>query len=195
MSRYFGKAVHAAFVVPDLQWEMKRMLASGIGPFYVMRNIRVAGRYRGKRHDVLISAAFVYSGSMQYEFIEQHDATPSAYREFLQRHSHGGLHHLAYFCNTFDEALNLAATHGTPFEIVQEFINPDGSPYEMYVQPLNSSDPVLMQLMIPSPLQAMFQEMENAAAGWNGEDPVRNALDLLPPIMRPPVEATLEQKP
>jgi catechol 2,3-dioxygenase-like lactoylglutathione lyase family enzyme len=153
-----------------------------------MSRMRVAGRYRGKRHDVLMSAGFVYSGSMQYEFIEQHDGTPSAYREFLERRPGGGLHHLAYYCKNYDEAFKRAAEHGTKFDIVQEFITPDGSAYEMYVEPVHSPDPILMQLMMPSPLVEAFRTMEQAAATWNGEAPIRNALDLLPPEMRPPIE-------
>ena len=99
MSQYFGKAVHAAFVVPDIDKAIHRMLDSGIGPVYGMRRIRVAARFRGIRNDVLITAAFVYSGAMQYECVQQHDATPSAYTEYLERHPEGGFHHLAYFCD------------------------------------------------------------------------------------------------
>ena len=188
MSRFFGSAVHAALVVPDLDRQVERMLASGEGPFYLMSRMRVAARFRGRRHDPLISAAFVYSGGMQYEFIEQFDDTPSTYREFLGRHPAGGLHHLAYFCKSFDDALARAGTQGGKFDIVQEFISPDESPYEMYIEPAGSSDPVLTQLMIPSPLVGLFETMEKAAATWKGEDPIRDALALLPAEMRPPRE-------
>lgn len=83
MSRYFGKAAHTGFVVPNLDQSIERMLAIGVGPFFVMRNIRPASRYRGVGHDMLLSAAIVYPGNTQYEFIEQHDDTPSVYREFM----------------------------------------------------------------------------------------------------------------
>lgn len=188
MSQYFGKAVHTAFVVPDVEQAVNRMLACGIGPAYYMQGIRVPGRYRGERHDVLITAVFFYSGSLQYEFIQQHDNTPSAYKEFLARNREGGLHHVAYFTNTFESAIKNALAAGQSFDIVQEFIGEDGAPYEIYMEPANTDDPVLVQLMLPGPLEACFAEMEKAAAGWQGEKPIRNALDLLPPEMRPPVE-------
>jgi Glyoxalase/Bleomycin resistance protein/Dioxygenase superfamily len=188
MSRLFGKAVHAAFVVPDLEREMRRLLTSGEGPFFVMRGIRVASRYRGRRHDPLFSAAFVYSGEMQYEFVEQHDDTPSAYREFLLRHPEGGLHHLAYFCKSFEEAFRSAEERGTKFQVVQEFIYPDDSPYELYIEPAEAPDPVLMQLMIPSPVGSLFDSMHRIAADWDGREPIRDALAMLPVEMRPPVE-------
>lgn len=188
MSQLFGKAVHTAFVVPDIRKAMERMLASGIGPVYLMSRMRVPARYRGKRHDALISAAFVDTGGTQYEFIEQHDDTPSAYREFNERNPQGGLHHVAYFCKSFDDALAQAANKGKPFDIVQEFITPDGSPYEIYVEPRNTPNPLLAQLMIPSPLGALFEQMQKVAATWDGKDPIRDALAMLPPEMRPPVE-------
>jgi catechol 2,3-dioxygenase-like lactoylglutathione lyase family enzyme len=188
MSRFFGKAVHAAFVVPDIDQAIGRMLASGIGPFYVMRRIRVAARYRGQRHDVLITAAFVYSGNMQYEFVQQHDAAPSAYRDFIVLHPPGGLHHVAYFSDDFGATVKHAKAQGSDYEIVQEFITADGFAYEIYLEPKNSSDPLQIQLMMHGPMDSFFAQMEQAAATWDGKDPIRNALDLLPAEMRPPVE-------
>jgi catechol 2,3-dioxygenase-like lactoylglutathione lyase family enzyme len=188
MSRFFGNAVHAAFIVPDIRKEIDRLLASGIGPVFTMDRIRPSARYRGKRHDPLMSAAFVYTGGMQYEFVEPHDDTPSAYREFLQRVPAGGFHHLAYFVPSFDGALESARSKGTNFEIVQEFIGPDEKAFEIYVEPLNQPNPLLMQLMIPSPLSAMFDSMEKIAASWDGKDPIRNAFDLLAPGMHAPSE-------
>ena len=37
MSQYFGKAVHVAYVVPDINTAMQRMVDSGIGPEYANR--------------------------------------------------------------------------------------------------------------------------------------------------------------
>ena len=37
MSQYFGKAVHVAFVVPDIDIAVQRMVDSGIGPAYANR--------------------------------------------------------------------------------------------------------------------------------------------------------------
>lgn len=189
MSRFFGNAVHAGFVVPDIDEAMGRMLAMGIGPFFVMRRIRVAARYRGARHDVLISAAFTYSGDLQIEYVQQHDDTPSAYREFLTRNPAGGMHHVAYFCpEGFQAAFARCAAQGTAFTVVQEFISPDGAPYELYAEPDGAGNPLLMQLMLPGPMEPWFEAMKDAAASWDGQDSVRDVLAMLPREMRPPVE-------
>lgn len=189
MSRIFGKAEHVAFVVPDIDVAIARLLASGIGPIFTMRRIRTAARYRGERHDPLFSAAFAYTGGLQIEMLATHDDTPSAYREFILRNPQGGMHHTAYFCETFDGALANATAKGTQFEVVQEFIDPlTEEAYEIYVQPVGTDDPLLAQLMIEGPMEPFFAEMERQAAAWDGSDPERNALDMIPPEMVPPQE-------
>lgn len=189
MSRYFGKAEHVAFVVPDFDAAVQRLLASGIGPVFTMRRIRPAARYRGERHDPVFSAAFAYTGSLQIELLCPHDETPSAYLEFVRRNHAGGFHHSAYFCDTFANALSRAEGQGQAFEIVQEFIDPiSGEAYEIYVQPQGGQDPLLAQLMIHGPMEPFFAEMERIAATWDGSEPERDALALIPPEMVPPRE-------
>ncbi|MFA5632720.1 MAG: VOC family protein [Porticoccaceae bacterium] len=188
MSRFFGKAVHSAYVVPDIKAAVGRMVSAGVGPAYYMNRIRVAGRYRGERNDPLITAAFMYSGSLQFEFIQQHDDTPSAYLDFLAKNPEGGFHHTAYYSSNFTGTLEQAEKEGQAFDVIQEFIAPDGTPYEIYVAPRGVDNPLYMQLMFPGPMEPMFTAMENSALTWDGQKPERDALDLLPPEMRPPQE-------
>jgi catechol 2,3-dioxygenase-like lactoylglutathione lyase family enzyme len=189
MSRHFGRAEHAAFVVPDFDAAVRRLLDSGIGPVFVMRHIRVPARFRGQRHDPLFSAAFAYSGGAQYEFLTQHDDTPSAYKEYADRNPGGGMHHTAYFTpQGFEAALADAKASGTEFEIVQEFIGPDDVAYEIYVEPKGAPNPLLAQLMISGPMEPFFAEMERIAAQWDGSEPIRDALKMIPPEMVPPQE-------
>ena len=189
MSRFFGKAEHVAFVVADFDAAVQRLLEAGIGPVFTMRRIRVPARYRGERHDPLFSAAFAYTGSLQIELLCQHDETPSAYLEYIRRNPGGGMHHSAYFCDSFDQALADASARGQTFDIVQEFIEPvSGFAYEIYVEPQGSADPLLAQLMVHGPMEPFFAEMERIAANWDGSEPERNALALIPPEMVPPQE-------
>jgi hypothetical protein len=190
MSRFFGRAEHVAFVAPDFDVAVQRLLKSGVGPVFTMRRIRPAARFRGARHDPLISAAFAYSGGIQMEVVCQHDETPSAYLEFIKRHPAGGFQHTAYFCDTFQNALAGAEAKGQAFEVVQEFIEPvSGVAYEVYVEPKGGVDPLLAQLMIHGPMEPFFAEMERISATWDGTEPERNALALIPSEMIPPQEA------
>lgn len=188
MSRVFGEAIHSGFVVPDVGPAIKRVLGAGLGPVYVMRRIRTAARHRGERHDPLITSAFVYSGATQLEFLQQHDDTPSAAHEYLSRHPRGGLHHLAYYCTDFETGLRRAAEAGTPLNPVQEYITPDGHPFVLYAEPADSPDPLLVELIAPDAMRPLFDVMRAQTDTWDGTDPVRDALDLMPPQMRPPTE-------
>jgi len=183
MSLLFGEAIHAAFIVQNIDAELERVLGMGVGPIYVMRNIRPAARYRGQRHDPLITAAFMYSGGLQLEFVQQHDDTPSAYLEFLQRQPAGGFHHLAYFCDSFESALAKAGKMGKKYNTIQEYIWPSGTPYEIYVEPADETNPLLVQLMVHSAIEKMFELIKKEAAKWDGKEPIRDAMTLLSPDM------------
>jgi catechol 2,3-dioxygenase-like lactoylglutathione lyase family enzyme len=186
MSRLFGNVAHQAYVVPDFDRGLEKLIASGIGPAFVLRRIRGAGRYRGERHDALISAAFAYSGDTLFEILTPHDAVPSAYLEFLDRHPDGGLHHIAYLSSDFPASIARAAAAGAAFDIVQEYIYPDsGVAYEVYMEPVGAEDPILVQLLQPGPLESWFEQMRVIASDWDGSEPIRDALALMPPEMRP----------
>lgn len=183
MSRLFGKAVHAAFVVPDIKAAMQEVIDDGIGPFYLMDHITPDARYRGTRNNPCISAAFVNSGDMQFEFIQPHDDTPSAFREFLERKPEGGLHHIAYWVDDIGDAVKDAQGQGFACNTVQEFVHPDGTAYEIYLEPLGKPEAKLIQIMVDSPVKAFFEGVRQAAESWDGSNPVRDALELLGPEM------------
>lgn len=179
MSRLFGKAVHTAYVVPDIGKAMQQFLDRGFGPFYLMDHITPDARFRGQRNTPCISAAFFNSGDLQIELLQPHDDTPSAYREYLARHPEGGMHHIAYWADTLENALNSAKAQGFDFTIVQEFIYPDGTPYEIYVEPAGQPDGPLVQLMIDSPVRGFFDQVTANCANWDGCDPIRDGIPLL----------------
>jgi len=179
MSRLFGPAVHAAYVVPDIQVAMQEFIDHGFGPIWLMDHITPDARHRGARNNPCISAAFFNSGDMQMELLQPHDDTPSAYREYLERNPKGGLHHIAYWADTLEGAMQDAAAQGFDFNIVQEFIYPDGTAYEIYVERAGNPDALLVQLMIDSPVRAFFKGVYDSAQNWNGDEPIRDALKLL----------------
>lgn len=179
LSRFFGDAVHAAYVVPDIQVAMQSWLELGCGPIYLMDRVRPDARYRGVSNNPCISAAILNSGSMQIELIQQHDATPSAYTEFLARTPQGGIHHLAYWVEDFAAIIARAAEHDVMLDVVQEFVEPDGTAFEIYVERAGRADPLLAQLMLNGPSKALYDGVRDAARNWDGATPIRDALELL----------------
>lgn len=186
MSRFFGDAIHSAYVVPDLDAAIDRMLATGIGPAFVMRRLRGPGLYRGERHDSLMSVAFLCSGDAVIELLAPHDDVPSSYNEYLARHPDGGLHHIAYMSADFDATMRQAKAAGMEFRRVQEYIDGEtGTPFEIYIEPVGADDPVLAQLILPGLFDSWFAAMKDIAAHWDGSDPIRDGALLLPAEMRP----------
>ena len=184
MSRFFGNVAHVAMVVPDVDATVDRLLATGVGPAYYMRRLPLSCRNRGARHDIVITVAFGYSGSFQYEILQQHGDTPSAFTEYLSKKPEGGWHHMAYYCDDFDATLKNAERQGGKFRIVQEFLGQDGKPFEIYLEPLNAPDPMLIQLMLPGPFKVAFERMEKETYKWDGSRPKRETVELLDPEVR-----------
>lgn len=186
MSRFFGSAMQTAFVVRNIDEHIHRCVEVGIGPFFVDPNLTLRIRYRGERHEVPVSIAIAYSGSMMYEYLEPLDDTPSPYRDFLVEHPAGGMHHLAYFCDDYDAVLAQAKSRGGDFDIAMELYTADGTLTEICLEPKNHPDGILSQLNVESDFGDFFKKAKAAAAEWDGTRPVRSFIDLLPSVSQPP---------
>lgn len=157
-----------AYVVHDLDESCARWLSAGVGPWYVMRSMPQPGTtYRGAETEPIVSIGFANSGDMQIELIQQHNNAPSIYREFLDV-GRTGLHHVAYWAEDFDGAMararaagyrtaQIGRTAGTGFAYV------DGGPAADFIE--------IMQLNEVT--GGMMGLIRDAAATWDGKDPVR----------------------
>jgi len=184
MSRILGPAVHQAYVYPDFDAAVERFAAGGIGPFYVMHDTGGMSLYRGEEHYLSMSVAFVYTGDSCIEIISPHSDQQSAYSEFLRRNPHGGLHHIAYFSDDFDKTLARLEAEGKPLRIVQDFTNPaTGESIEIYCEPVGVDNPILFQFIRPGLFDSWFDAMRDAAAEWDGSDPIRDARPLMAAAM------------
>ena len=73
----------------------------GAGPFQIQRHHRTDRfTYRGTAREADVSYAFGYLGDLMIQFIEQHDETPSIYRD-MYRPGEEGFHHVAYLVHDF----------------------------------------------------------------------------------------------
>jgi hypothetical protein len=91
-----------AYLVNDLRHSIQRWNALfGAGPFVVTPHHRTERfSYRGTDQEADVSYAFGYLGDMMIQFIEQHDETPSIYREMYAR-GQEGFHHVATLVHDF----------------------------------------------------------------------------------------------
>ncbi|MGI9247261.1 MAG: VOC family protein [Steroidobacteraceae bacterium] len=167
---HFGPVMQMGFVVPDLEAAMDHWLRKvGLGPFYVMSNIRFATSvYRGKPTDADISVAIAQWGEMQVELIQQFNDAPSIYRDFPGR-DRGGLQHLGVM--TQSVAADLERLGPLGIEAVQQGSTANGIRFA-YVS-TDYFPGAMIELIEHGPIDDFFRMVRKAAQGWDGRDPIR----------------------
>ena len=96
-----------AYVVNDIEESVKKWSETfGAGPFVFTHHHKTDKfEYRGTQQESDVSYAFGYLGDTMIQFIEQHDETPSIYRDMFKR-GEDGFHHIGILVSDFDEELN-----------------------------------------------------------------------------------------
>jgi len=91
-----------AYLVNDLHESIERWnRLFGAGPFVVVPHHQTDRfTYRGTDQEADVSYAFGYLGDMMIQFIQQHDDTPSIYREMYAA-GEEGYHHIATLVHDF----------------------------------------------------------------------------------------------
>lgn len=91
-----------AYVVADLEVAVRQWSdLFGAGPFGIRHHHRADWfRYRGTEMEADVSYAFGFLGDVQIQFIQQHDDTPSIYRE-MYGPGEGGFHHVGLLVHDY----------------------------------------------------------------------------------------------
>jgi hypothetical protein len=167
-SRANAQLFQTAFIVADLKAEMARYVeAMRVGPWFVRESFTPAGaRYRGRETGVVMSVAFAWRDDMMLELIQQHDDSPSVFRDAIEKRGHG-LHHLGMGVDDYDGALAEYEAQGWKVAFYAKtsgrlgMLERDGFPY-------------LLELLEMDPQRTeLFAAMRAAARDWNGAEPVR----------------------
>lgn len=171
-SAVLGGAIRQiGYVVRDLDTAMRSWLALGVGPWFTMRDLRQRDcRYRGEPCEPTLSLAFANSGSLQIELIQQLDAVPSIYREFLDA-GHEGFHQLAWWVDDFDAVCRAAAGAGWP----KVFWSDAGDVRFAYFE-LDPAVCTIVEVMEANDATRAFGELvADAAQAWDRiSDPIRS---------------------
>ena len=171
MSRHFGKITQNGYVVRDIEVAMRHWSeVLGVGPWFYAERAPIEGfEYRGAPSDCQISIALANSGPLQIELIEQRNDAPSMYRDFLDA-GNEGLQHIAYWTDEFDDALAKAAAMG--WRIGQRgHVGQDGR--FAYFETETHPGSVVELSETCGPKGVMFKRIAEAAANWDGTDPIR----------------------
>ena len=148
---------------------MQGWLDLGVGPWFVIRGLQMQALYRGQPCETTISMALSNSGEMQIELIAQEDDTPSIYTEFLTDDG-PGYHQLAYWTEDFEATMKAVELAGWP--VVWSGGEGFGVRFA-YLEPPNSPATIVEISELTDTMAASSAHIREAAAGWDGTDPIR----------------------
>ena len=171
MSRIFGEIRQNGYVVRDIERAMAHWTGKlGVGPFFYIEKVPVRNfRYRGEPSDLDMSVALANTGALQIELIQQRNDAPSMYRDFLAG-GHEGLQHIAYWTETFDADMERLAAQGYRAGQQGE-IGQNGR--FVYFETQDHPGSVVELSEISGPKGEFFKTIREAAADWDGSDPIR----------------------
>jgi catechol 2,3-dioxygenase-like lactoylglutathione lyase family enzyme len=170
MSVLPGPIRQIGYVVTDLDATLASWVELGVGPWLVIRGLPMQALYRGEPCQTTLSLALSNSGEMQVELIYQHDDTPSIFTEFLAA-SGPGYHQLAYWAEDFDATMTAVADAGWP--VVWSGGEGLGVRFA-YVEPPNSPAAIIEISELTDAQVAAAKFIRDAAANWDGGDPIRD---------------------
>ena len=169
MSILPGPIRQIGYVVTDLDEALASWVELGVGPWLVIRGLPIHALYRGEPCETTLSLALSNSGEMQVELIQQQDDTPSIFTEFLES-SGPGYHQLAYWIEDFDDTMKSVLDAGWP--VVWSGGEGFGVRFA-YVEPPNSPATIVEISELTSAQAASAKFIRDAAAYWDGSDPIR----------------------
>ncbi len=157
--------VQLAWVVPDLEAAMRHWHAVlGVGPFLVNRRIPLGSpRHRGQPMRTAFSTALAQSGDMQIELVEQHDDTPSAYRDTVPAGA-TAFHHVAIIVQ--DYAAEMARFGGQGFETAGDGLF--GEMHFAYVDTAATLGHMIEVIEDKAAIRAFFAAVRQAGESWDG---------------------------
>ena len=172
MSRLFGAIRQNGYVVRDLQAAMRHWTeVLQVGPFFHLPHVPVEEfSYRGTAARPDISIALAFAGDLQIELIQQHDATPTLYKDFLDA-GHEGLQHVSAWTDDFDAALARAAAAG--HGVAQQGTLLGGLRFAYFDTEAHPGTVFEISNVLAEPFKPMIDAMHEAARTWDGSDPIR----------------------
>jgi Glyoxalase/Bleomycin resistance protein/Dioxygenase superfamily len=162
-----GEVIQYAYTVPDVSAAIDVYVSRlGVGPWFRRGPFTPpAARYRGKPCQMTITLARAFAGDSMIELIQQHDDTPSVFTE----RGHG-FHHWAIGTRDVDAEIRRFAGHG--YLVAFEDRVPSGARI-VYVDATAELPGMIEIIEMNEGQEAMYARFREAAAAWDGTDPVR----------------------
>jgi len=161
-----GGIMQVAFIVPDLKAALGHYSEQlSCGPWFVFEHFPLNNyRHRGSPSELDIDIAMAYSGSMCFELIQQNCDNDSVYREVQQKKG-WGFHHWAVASMDFDADVEQYAEKGNELALYGE-AGPGAR--AGYIDTTNVLPGMIELIEINDNVEALFKEMYDQAASWDG---------------------------
>ncbi len=167
----FGRVVQFAFHAPDIEMAAARWAKQmGAGPFFLLEHIALERSvYRGDSMPFDHSSAYGQCGLMMVELIHQHDDAPSAVRDMYVADAEG-LHHIAVFVESLDEALDRASS--ARFDVALDATTQEGVRFVMV--DARAKYGAMLEFYERSPMLSKFYDyVKRKSDNWDGRDVLR----------------------
>lgn len=167
-----GPATQLGFVVRDVEKAMRHWIeVFGVGPFVCMEHGTSQPPpvtwMRGQAVSVELKLAFGFMGDVQVELIEQRNAAPSPYAEFLAA-GREGLQHLGFWVHDHAEATRVVEAAG--YEPIYEIrVQGQDLPIVYYDSP-SLYGPMLE--LVPPKWRRSREAIRTLTSEWRGSEPV-----------------------
>ena len=161
--------VQNAYVVNDLRQAIERWSTTlGLGPFFVLENITLDCMSRGKPTAIDVSAAFVQSGSLNIELLQQLNDAPSMIRD-VYRSGEEGFHHVCIFTDNYDDEVERYRKAGCELALEQDL----GAYRTGFINAVNTLG-YMIELVDDVPeMRATYKKVKQAAEAWDGTNLIR----------------------
>ena len=172
MSRVFGAIRQNGYVVRDLEAAMRHWTSVlHVGPFFHLPHVAIEElTYRGRPTNADVSIALAFSGDLQIELIQQHDDSPSVYKDFLDA-GREGLQHVSSWTTDYDGTLARVTEAG--HRVVQQGMLLGGLRFAYFDTELHPGTVFEISNATAAPFKGMIDAMQDAARTWDGSDPIR----------------------
>ena len=162
--------VQMAWVVNDLEAAVARFSRTmGCGPFMFNRHIDlVRPHHRGIPVKTDFSLALTQAGAVQIELVQQHDATPSVYRDVYSAGDEG-FHHVAVIVPDVAAEVERYRSLGFAVASTGRFGDADFA----YVDTVPATGHMVEVLPDNETIRRFFGAVRRAAESWDGVDPIR----------------------
>ena len=171
MSCLPGPIRQNGYVVRDIEAALKHWTeVIGVGPFWYFERVPIQSfALRGEPSPIEVSIALANSGDLQIELIQQRNDAPSMYRDFVTA-GREGLQHVAYWTRAFDADLERLTAEG--YRVGQSGNIGENGRF-VYFETEAHPGTVVELSEISGPKGRFFQHIADAAASWDGSEPIR----------------------